>query len=136
FEMQQKEYDKQQATIKDMEQFIQRNIARASTTKRAQSRRKQLEKMVKVDKPLTDEVRATFSFQINRRSGNDVLKINDLAFQYSGTDQPLFTNVQFHVNRGDRITIIGPNCVRKSTLLKMITMLLAPTHGTIPFVTN
>lgn len=136
FEMQQKEYDKQQATIKDMEQFIQRNIARASTTKRAQSRRKQLEKMVKVDKPLTDEARATFSFQINRRSGNDVLKINDLSFQYSGTDQPLFTNVQFHVNRGERIAIIGPNGVGKSTLLKMITGQLTPTRGTIQFGTN
>src|SRR5699024_3884578 len=136
FEMQQKEYDKQQATIKDMEQFIQRNIARASTTKRAQSRRKQLEKMVKVDKPLTDEARATFSFQINRRRGNDVLKINDLAFQYTGTDQPLFTNVQFHVNRGERIAIIGPNGVGKSTLLKMITGQLTPTRGTIQFGTN
>src|SRR5699024_7848927 len=121
---------------KDMEQFIQRNIARASTTKRAQSRRKQLEKMVKVDKPLTDEARATFSFQINRRSGNDVLKINDVSFHYSGTNQPISTNVQFHVDRGERIAIIGPKDVRKSTLLTMPTEQRKPPSGTIQFGTS
>ncbi len=136
FKIHQKEYEKQQTTIKKMEQFIQRNIARASTTKRAQSRRKQLDKMDKVDKPLGDETRATFSFQINRRSGNDVLNIDELSFQYPQADKPLFTNIQLRVNRGDRIAIIGPNGIGKSTLLQIITNQLTPTYGTVQHGTN
>src|SRR5699024_8731354 len=79
YEKELNQFIQQQSDIKKMEDFIQRNLARASTTKRAQSRRRQLEKMDKLDRPLGDESSASFTFQINKRSGNDVLKINDLA---------------------------------------------------------
>lgn len=126
-----KQFEKQQTEIKKMEDFIQKNIARASTTKRAQSRRKQLEKMEILDKPAGDESSAKFSFAVNRRSGNDVLKVNDLAFKYRPGDAMLFSHVNLHIERGDNIALVGPNGVGKSTLLKAITGQLDPASGEI-----
>src|SRR5690625_3697915 len=74
-----KQFEKQQQEIKSMEDFVQRNIARASTTKRAQSRRKQLERMTKLDRPLGEETSANFSFEVNRSSGNDVIHVEDFS---------------------------------------------------------
>ncbi|MGY0694888.1 ABC-F family ATP-binding cassette domain-containing protein [Virgibacillus sp. FSP13] len=136
FEQEMKEFEKQQTEIKKLETFIQKNIVRASTTKRAQSRRKQLEKMDKLEKPAGEESSATFSFQITRRSGNDVLKIDDLSFRYEDSGEELFSNVKIHVNRGDRIALVGPNGVGKTTLLKTILGRLKPSHGTIQLGTN
>ena len=113
-----KMYEKQQQEIKEMEDFIQRNIARASTTKRAQSRRKQLEKLERLEKPLGDESSASFSFDIAKTSGNDVLKVNNLSYTYPNEDEPLFKNVTFSIYRGERIALIGDNGVGKTTLLK------------------
>ncbi|WP_174615767.1 ABC-F family ATP-binding cassette domain-containing protein [Virgibacillus ihumii] len=134
FEKEMKEYEKQQTEIKKMEDFIQKNIVRASTTKRAQSRRKQLEKMEKLDKPKGDESSASFSFQVSRRSGNDVLKIDHLGFRYD--KDRVFSDVTFHVNRGERIALVGPNGVGKTTLLKAILGTLEPSAGTIQIGTN
>ncbi|MFC3041636.1 ABC-F family ATP-binding cassette domain-containing protein [Virgibacillus xinjiangensis] len=136
YEQELKEYEKQQTEIKKMEDFIQRNIARASTTKRAQSRRKQLEKMEIVDKPLGDEASANFSFQIKRRSGNDVLRLNNLSFRYEEDSKPLFSNVDLEVNRGERIALVGPNGVGKTTLLKIIMGKHQPIEGKIQEGTN
>ena len=72
----------QQQEVAKLEDFIQRNIARASTTKMAQSRRKKLERMDMMDRPLGDEKLATFAFQIDRPSGNDVLHVQDLTIGY------------------------------------------------------
>ena len=115
-----KMYEKQQQEIKEMEDFIQRNIARASTTKRAQSRRKQLEKLERLEKPLGDESSASFSFDIAKTSGNDVLEVNNLSYTYPNEDEPLFKNVTFSIYRGERIALIGDNGVGKTTLLKAI----------------
>ncbi|WP_163538261.1 ABC-F family ATP-binding cassette domain-containing protein [Gracilibacillus sp. YIM 98692] len=129
-------YEKQQAEIKQMEDFIQKNIARASTTKRAQSRRKQLEKMEVMDRPVGEEGSAKFSFQVERRSGNDVLKINGLSFRYQTTDPHIFSNVHLWVQRGDSIALVGPNGVGKSTLLKTIIGQLDQEDGTIHLGAN
>src|SRR5699024_7559307 len=115
-----KMYERQQKEIKEMEEFVQRNIARASTTKRAQSRRTQLEKMEKIDRPLGDASTASFSFDIAKTSGNDVLMVEDLSFTYPGETTPIFQNVTFTINRGERIALIGENGVGKTTLLKLI----------------
>ncbi|OZU87372.1 multidrug ABC transporter ATP-binding protein [Virgibacillus indicus] len=136
YEQELKEFEKQQTEIKKMEDFIQRNIVRASTTKRAQSRRKQLAKMDRLDKPLGDESSASFSFQINRRSGNDVLKLDSLSFSYEDETENLFSNVRLHVNRGERIALVGPNGVGKTTLLKLILGGIKPASGTIQHGTN
>lgn len=136
YEQDLKEFEKQQTDIKNMEDFVQRNIVRASTTKRAQSRRKQLQKMERIDRPLGDESSASFSFKVNRRSGNDVLKINDLAFEYEDETEALFKNVKLHVNRGERIALVGPNGIGKTTLLKIILGNLQQINGTLRLGTN
>ncbi len=136
YEQDLKEFEKQQTEIKKMEDFIQRNIVRASTTKRAQSRRKQLEKMDVMDRPLGDESSASISFQVNKRSGNDVVQIKQLAFQYEEDAAPLFQGVDLQLQRGDRVAIVGPNGVGKTTLLKTILGKLKPIQGTIQLGTN
>lgn len=129
-------FENQQTEIKNMEDFVQRNIVRASTTKRAQSRRKQLQKIERIDRPSGDESSASFSFQVNRRSGNDVLKIDHLGFQYEDDNETLFNHVSLHVNRGERIALVGPNGVGKTTLLKVILGNLQPFKGTVQLGTN
>lgn len=136
YEQEKKEFEKQQTEIKRMEDFIQRNLARASTTKRAQSRRKQLQKLDRIDQPLGDESSASISFQINRQSGNDVLKINNLTFQYPDTEHPIFKDITLHANRGDRIALVGPNGVGKTTLLKNIIGKYHPKQGEMQLGTN
>ena len=136
YEQELKEFEKQQTEIKKLEDFVQRNIVRASTTKRAQSRRKQLEKMDRLDRPLGDESSASFSFQVVKRSGNDVLKIDQLSLSYEDSHKPVFSNIKLHVNRGERIALVGPNGVGKTTLLKAILGKLKMDKGTIQLGTN
>ena len=107
--------------IKEAEDFIQRNITRASTSKRAQSRRRSLEQMQIIDRPLGDEAAANFSFQINKASGNDVIKLNNFEFTYPNNEAPLFKNISFTAHRGERIALIGQNGIGKTTLLNEIT---------------
>ena len=125
------EKEQRQAEIKKTEEFIQRNIARASTTKRAQSRRKQLERLERIDQPLTDHASAKFSFTIERKTGNDVLKIGNLSFRFHEQQDALFQNLTLHLQRGDRVALAGPNGVGKSTLLKTIVGQLQPVTGEI-----
>lgn len=127
----QKQYEKQQSEIKKTEEFIQKNIARASTTKRAQSRRKQLEKLERIDQPISDNASAKFSFTIERKTGNDVLKIENLSFRFKKQNDVLFQNLSLHLQRGDRVALVGPNGVGKSTLLKTIVGQLKPLTGEI-----
>ncbi len=134
YEQEMKEYEKQQSEIKKMEDFIQKISFVRPPQKRAQSRRKQLAKMERIEKPKGDEKSASFSFRINRASGNDVLKIDELAFQYG--DEAIFQNITVHASRGERIALTGPNGVGKTTLLKTITGALVPSAGNIQIGTN
>lgn len=115
-----KNYEKQQQEIKELEDFVARNIARASTSKRAQSKRKQLEKMNRLDKPFKDDAQSSFSFQVAKTSGNDVLHVSDFSHYHPGESRPLFSNLSFHVNRGQRMALIGENGIGKTTLLEAI----------------
>jgi ATP-binding cassette, subfamily F, member 3 len=127
-------YEKQQDEISKLQDFIQRNLARASTTKRAQSRRKQLEKIDRMDRPMGDEKSASFSFQIERQSGNDVLKVNTLAVGYQ--NEIVSENISFNLSRGDSTALVGPNGVGKSTLLKTIVEKLPSIIGNIQYGSN
>ncbi|MBD3921465.1 ABC-F family ATP-binding cassette domain-containing protein [Paenibacillus sp. PR3] len=120
YESQLKQYEKQQDEIAKLEQFIQRNIVRASTTKRAQSRRKALDKMDRLDKPLGELKKAHFSFEIDRQTGKDVLTADSLSVAFEGADQPLFRNISFRLERGETVALVGPNGIGKSTLLKAL----------------
>ena len=115
-----KMYEKQQQTIKELEDFVAKNIARASTSKRAQSKRKELEKMPRLDKPFKDSANTNFSFRAAKTSGNDVLDVTDLSYRHEGEEQQLFSDVSFQVHRGQRLALIGENGVGKTTLLKAI----------------
>jgi len=134
YERELKLYEKQQEEIARIKDFIQKNIVRASTTKRAQSRRKALERMTIMDRPLGDEKSASFSFQIERQSGNEVLNVSDLSIGY--TNEPISSNIQFRITRGDSIALLGPNGVGKSTLLKTLINMLEPLKGAIRFGSN
>lgn len=136
YEINMKQYEKQQDEIARMEQFVQQNIVRASTTKRAQSRRKALEKMDRMEKPLGDLKKAHFSFEIERMTGKDVLQVQDVAVTFQGRDKPLFEHVSFQLTRGETVALIGPNGIGKSTLLKAIVGQYEPSAGTIRFGTH
>ncbi|RJX38740.1 ABC transporter ATP-binding protein [Paenibacillus pinisoli] len=133
YEINLKHYEKQQEEIERMEQFIQRNIVRASTTKRAQSRRKALDKMDRMDRPAGELKKAHFSFEIERMTGKDVLTVDNLSVKFPGKDDPLFRNVRFNLTRGETVALIGPNGIGKSTLLKTLVGQLEPSSGTIQF---
>lgn len=129
-----KTYDRQQEEKAKLEDFVQRNLARASTTKMAQSRRKVLEKTDWMDSPDGDEKSANFGFSIDRQSGNDVLKLDDLSVGYTG--KPVSQDVNLRVFREDRIALVGPNGVGKSTLLKTVVKDIPPIEGKIHYGTN
>jgi ATP-binding cassette, subfamily F, member 3 len=129
-----KQYEKQQQEVANLQDFIQRNLARASTTKRAQSRRKKLEKLDLMDRPLGDEKSATFSFEIEKQTGNDVLTVDSLAVGYEG--QKVSENINMRAYRGESIALVGPNGIGKSTLLKTIIKKLPALAGTIQYGAN
>ncbi|AEH49517.1 ATP-binding cassette domain-containing protein [Parageobacillus thermoglucosidasius] len=135
YERERKLYEKQQEEIAKLQDFIQRNIARASTTRRAQSRRKQLEKMKVIEKPIGDEKSASFSFDIERQSGNDVLIAEDVAVGYD-MGKPLIRNIRFRITRGESIALVGPNGIGKSTLLKAIVNKLPLQSGHFRYGSN
>ena len=121
-------YEKQQEHIKKEEEFIQKNLVRASTTKRAQSRRKQLEKLERINPPKhKNKVRIHFSSE--RPSGKEVLIANNLSIGYP--DKTMVEDINFQVNKNDRVAIIGPNGIGKSTLLKTVVDKLKPKDGSI-----
>lgn len=127
-------YEKQMDEKAKLETFVQKNLARASTTKMAQSRRKVLEKTEWMDSPDGDEKSATFTFDIEKQSGNDVLSVDDLTIGYGQT--PISEHINMRAYRKDRIALVGPNGVGKSTLLKTIIKDLPALSGDIRYGTN
>ncbi|WP_203649563.1 ABC transporter ATP-binding protein [Secundilactobacillus yichangensis] len=130
-----KEYDKQQHKISQLEDFVNRNIVRASTTKRAQARRKQLQKMDRMERPESDDKVAHFAFTPHRQSGNIVLTVKDLAVGYD-PNKILAQPVNIDVKKHQAIAIVGPNGVGKSTLLKTILGKIPALAGSVTFGTG
>lgn len=128
-----KAYEKQQEEIGKLEDFVARNLVRASTTKRAQSRRKTLEKMDRLDRPDGKEKSARFMFDIDKISGNVVLQVEEAAIGYEDT---LSEPVDLDIRREDAIALVGPNGIGKSTLLKSLIGQLPFIKGTPHFGTN
>ncbi|WP_302188827.1 ABC-F family ATP-binding cassette domain-containing protein [uncultured Streptococcus sp.] len=120
-----KNYEKQAKEIAKLEGFVQRNIVRASTTKRAQARRKQLEKMERLDKPSAGQKSAHMTFHADKVSGNVVLTVTDTAIGYD--NHILSEPINIDVKKCDAIAIVGPNGIGKSTLIKSIV-------GQVPFI--
>ena len=120
-----KNYEKQQKEIAALEDFVNRNLVRASTTKRAQSRRKQLEKMDRLDKPEAGTKSAHMTFHSDKTSGNVVLTVEEAAVGYD--DQILSEPIDLDIRKMNAVAIVGPNGIGKSTLIKSIV-------GQIPFI--
>ncbi|AKM17628.1 putative ABC transporter ATP-binding protein YheS [Geobacillus sp. 12AMOR1] len=135
YEQELKRYEKQQEEIARLEDFIRRNIARASTTKRAQSRRKQLEKMERLERPAGDEKSASFSFAIERPSGHEVLTAEQLTAGYR-EGAPVIRQISFRITRGESVALVGPNGIGKSTLLKTIAGKLPVQSGKLRYGAN
>ena len=113
-----KNYEKQQKEIAALEDFVNRNLVRASTTKRAQSRRKQLEKMERLDKPEAGKKSANMTFHSDRVSGNVVLTVENTAIGYDG--EILSEPINLDLRKMNAIAIVGPNGIGKSTFIKSI----------------
>lgn len=131
----QRAYDKQQETIAKLEDFVNRNIVRASTTKRAQSRRKQLEKMEVLAPPKNDSGVAHITFKARESSGNEVLAVRDLSVGYQN-QRPLATNINFDVKKQHAVALVGPNGMGKSTLIKVLLSFIPPLAGTFKLGAN
>lgn len=120
-----KNFEKQQKEIAKLEDFVNRNIVRASTTKRAQARRKQLEKMERLDKPTEGQKSANMTFHADKASGNVVLTVRDAAIGYD--DEILSEPISLDVKKMDAIAIVGPNGIGKTTFIKSVV-------GKLPFI--
>lgn len=113
-----KNYEKQQKEIAALEDFVNRNLVRTSTTKRAQSRRKQLEKMERLDKPEAGKKSANMTFQSEKTSGNVVLTVENVAIGYDG--EILSEPINLDLRKMNAVAIVGPNGIGKSTFIKSI----------------
>lgn len=122
FERQQKELDKQQA-------FVEKFRASATRSTQAKSREKQLDKIERIEAPISNLKSLQFRFPDAPRSGREVVKITELTHEYD--DKILFLGTNLLIERGDRIAILGPNGAGKSTLLRMIAGLETPTEGSV-----
>ncbi len=128
YELQQKEIERQQAIIARFRMFNREKSIRA-----AESREKALERMEKLEKPV-DERAIRFSFRARRRTGEDVLTLTDLSKGFEG--KRLFEHLNLRLRAGDRVALIGPNGVGKSTLLRLVVGELQPDTGAIRFGSN
>lgn len=129
-----KAYEKQQKKIAKLEDYVARNLVRASTTKMAQSRRKQLERMAKIQKPQVDDKNPRIHFSCDKESGNVVLTADQLGIGYD--DSTLSYPINFQIRKQDAIAIVGPNGIGKSTLLKTLISQLEPLRGQFTYGKN
>jgi len=127
-EQQQKDYNRQQGEIARQEEFVRRNMAAKDTTKRAQSRLKVLEKMERLERPGRQR-RVALSFNVTRPSGVEVLNTGSLGIGYGAL--VLASGMDFQINRGERVALVGPNGIGKSTLLKTIAGSIPPLEGRV-----
>ena len=121
-----KSYENQQKFIKKTEQFIQKNIVRATATKQAQSRRKMLERLEKLEKPKNHEP-MHLKFPFSKELGQEVLKLNNLTIGYK--DKIVLEDLEFLLKHNQKIAVLGRNGIGKSTLLKTITGVIDPLGG-------
>ena len=126
--MQQKEIARQQAIIDRYRMYN-----REKSIKAAESREKRLEKIELIEKPV-DEQRVRFSFEARRRTGDDVLMARDLSKGFDG--RTLFQHFSLHLRAGDRVAVIGPNGIGKTTLLRILVKELTPDTGDVRYGAN
>lgn len=124
-----KEYEAQQKEIAELEDYVARNLVRASTTKMAQSRRTRLERMERIEKPTTDPRAAHFRFTYDREPFKDLLYAEKLALQVGDPPKVICRGIDLDVKRGDKVAFIGQNGIGKTTLLRTLQKLQKPASG-------
>jgi ATP-binding cassette subfamily F protein 3 len=124
----QKAYQTQQELIERTEEFIRRNLA-GQKTRQAQSRKKMLEKLDRLEQMTFEATSSRFRFDMHRQSGNRVFHICDLDIGYGRT--PVVQGIRFDLYRGERLGIVGPNGSGKTTLVKTLLGDLRPMRGEI-----
>lgn len=130
-----KEYYIQKEEIEDLKDFVARNMARASTSSRAKSRQKQLDKMEIIEKPKGPRRPAKFAFNFERNPVSDVLHASGLSVSFEEGEQ-LFHDVDFDMMRGDKIALIGENGIGKTTFLKLLLKLAPKDAGKVEWGRN
>lgn len=128
-EMQQSTFDRQQKELAKQQEFVDRFRASATRSTQAKSREKLLDKVERVEAPISDLRTLQFHFQPAPRSGREVITIEELTHTYD--DKILFLGANLEVERGDRIAFLGPNGAGKSTLLRFIMGTESPTDGKV-----
>ena len=127
--LQQKQHDADMEKAAKLEDYIARNLVRASTTKMAQSRRKQLEKMEITEAPRTSHTDLKFRFTFYVTPYNEILTAKNISVTLGG--KRLVEGLDLLVKRGERLVIAGPNGAGKSTLLRVLDGKLRPQAGTV-----
>ncbi len=135
FETRMKAYNLQQKEIEREKAIIERyrSFNREKSIKAAESRQRRLDKLERLEKPM-EEQHVRFSFDVRRRSGEEALEVKGLCKTFDG--EKVFENISFKMRTGDRVALIGPNGVGKSTLFKILTHQLTPDRGSVRFGVN
>ena len=128
YNLQQKEIERERAIIRRYRSFNREKSIRA-----AESRQKRLDKMERLEKPI-EEDQVRFSFDARRRSGEEALEVKGLEKSFEG--KKVFENLSFSLRSGDRVALIGPNGVGKSTLFKILMNRLTPDRGSVKYGVN
>ena len=127
--LQQKQHDADVAKAQKLEDYIARNLVRASTTKMAQSRRKQLEKLEITEKPSSGPQQLKFRFEFDVTPYNELLTLKNLCVKIEG--RTLLEPFDLQVLRGERLVIAGPNGAGKSTLMQVLAGRRKPSGGMV-----
>ncbi len=137
-ERQLKEYEAQQQEIAKLQEFVDKNLVRASTSNMAKSRIKKIEAMDIIEKPVVYEKTAKIKFEYDIVPPFDLLTVKNIDVSVgSGSEKKTLVNsLSFDVKRGERLAVIGPNGIGKSTLLKVIQRKIPCSHGIIEWTKN
>ncbi|MBC6609316.1 ABC-F family ATP-binding cassette domain-containing protein [Hymenobacter sp. BT507] len=126
-EIQKGAFENQQAAIRQAERFIERFKAKASKAKQAQSRQKALDKMDRIEDVAPEAAKVNFSFRFSVQPGRHILRMEHVTKKYD--QKTIFRDTNVHIERGDKIALIGANGKGKSTLMRLVAGTEAPTAG-------